>query len=91
MQVTDGSGRLGNNLAFILRGVLYAKLTGHTQVHLNMGSKSVKELLEPKAVLELSGLEMPGERFCPPRWASKKRLPLDVRSDKRQEGRAIYN
>lgn len=79
MQVTDGSGRLGNNLAFILRGIIYAKLTHHVAVQFSITSKSVKELFEPKAVLQLSSSKLEGQRFCP------------EKSDKRQEGRPIYN
>eukprot|EP00913_Durusdinium_trenchii_P019012 g17868.t1 len=78
-EVTDGSGRLGNNLAFILRGIIYAKLTHHVAVQFSITSKSVKELFEPKAVLQLSSSKLEGQRFCP------------EKSDKRQEGRPIYN
>lgn len=79
MQVTDGSGRLGNNLAFILRGILYAQMTQHAAVTFSLTSKPCKELFEPKAVLPLGGAKIEGPRFCP------------EKSDKRQEGRPVYN
>jgi len=79
MQVTDGSGRLGNNLAFMLRGILYAQMTQHVAVTFSLTSKSVKELFQPKAVVSLGGAKIEGPRFCPDK------------SDKRQEGRPVYN
>ncbi|CAE7296884.1 unnamed protein product [Symbiodinium pilosum] len=79
MQVTDGSGRLGNNLAFILRGLLFAKLTNHAVVNLNLATKSLREIFDGKAVLPLASSKVEGSRFCP------------EKSDKRQLGRPIYN
>ncbi|CAK8996429.1 NAD-dependent protein deacylase (Regulatory protein SIR2 homolog) [Durusdinium trenchii] len=60
-------------------GIIYAKLTHHVAVQFSITSKSVKELFEPKAVLQLSSSKLEGQRFCP------------EKSDKRQEGRPIYN
>mmetsp|Transcript_4593 Transcript_4593/g.9847 ORF Transcript_4593/g.9847 Transcript_4593/m.9847 type:complete len:452 (+) Transcript_4593:39-1394(+) len=79
MQVTDGSGRLGNNLAFILRGLLFAKLTNHAVVNLKLDTKSLREIFDGKAVLPLGSSKVEGSRFCP------------EKSDKRQLGRPVYN
>ncbi|CAJ1383520.1 unnamed protein product [Effrenium voratum] len=78
MQVTDGSGRLGNNLAFVLRGLLFAKVTKHAAVKLSFSSKSLKELFSAQAMLPLT-TSLESKLFCP------------EKSDKRQEGRPMYN
>ncbi|CAE8703914.1 unnamed protein product, partial [Polarella glacialis] len=70
MQVSSGgSGRMGNNIQEILRGLMYAKLTGVQQVSLNLDGNLLPQIFDPQAKLLLTSSfpEIAGNPSCPDR------------------------
>ncbi|CAE7675543.1 unnamed protein product [Symbiodinium microadriaticum] len=65
MQVTDGPGRLGNNLGFIVRGLVFAKLSNYTAVSLVLQKKYLQEIFGRKVRLPLRSSRLQGAHWCP--------------------------
>jgi len=67
IQVTSSSGRLGNNLEWLIRGLRYAKFTNRDYLLVNI-SKQDKELsqlvqiMNEQALFKPSHVELPGEQ-----------------------------
>ncbi|CAE7768086.1 unnamed protein product, partial [Symbiodinium sp. CCMP2456] len=65
MQVTDGPGRLGNNLGFIVRGLVFAKLSNYTAVSLVLQKKYLQEIFGRKVTVPLRSSRLLGAHSCP--------------------------
>jgi len=65
IQVMSSSGRLGNNMVWLIRGLRYAKLTNRDYLLVNISKKDKElsqlvQIMNEQALFKLSSMELPG-------------------------------